>query len=63
MTNVSRCCRRSNPPGTLQPDLFSWRSPVLNAGSHISRKLAERYGLSLPHAATVAHLAGLGVEQ
>lgn len=44
-----------------QPDLFSWRPvPVFNPTAHAARKLAARFGLSLAHAVTVAHLAGLG---
>jgi hypothetical protein len=46
-----------------QPDLFSWRpTPILNVAPIAVRKLAQRYGISVPHAIVVARLAGLGVE-
>lgn len=48
-----------HPP--LGLPLFDWRPvPVLNTAPLAVRKLAERYGITIPHAATVARLAGLG---
>lgn len=41
--------------------LFDWRPvPVLNAAPIAVRKLARRYGISIPHAVIVARLAGIG---
>lgn len=46
-----------------QPDLFSWRpAPILNVAPIAARKLAQRYGITIPHAIIVARLAGLGME-
>lgn len=46
-----------------QPDLFSWRpTPILNVAPIAARKLAQRYGITIPHAIIVARLAGLGIE-
>jgi hypothetical protein len=46
-----------------QPDLFSWRpTPILNVAPIAVRKLAQRYGITVPHAIVVARLAGLGIE-
>lgn len=43
--------------------LFDWRpNPILNAAPIAVRKLAQRYGISVPHAIVVARLAGLGIE-
>lgn len=57
---------RTSPRNSLrasQPDLFSWRSaPILNAAPIAARKLAQRYGITIPHAIIVARLAGLGIE-
>lgn len=43
--------------------LFDWRpAPVLNVAPIAARKLAQRYGITVPHAIVVARLAGLGIE-
>lgn len=43
--------------------LFDWHpSPALNAAPIAARKLAQRYGITIPHAIIVARLAGLGIE-
>jgi hypothetical protein len=43
--------------------LFDWHaSTVLNATPIAARKLAQRYGITIAHAVTVARLAGLGSE-
>jgi hypothetical protein len=43
--------------------LFDWHpSPPLNPAPITVRKLAQRYGISVPHAFVVARLAGLGIE-
>jgi hypothetical protein len=43
--------------------LFDWRpSPALNTAPIAARKLAQRYGITIPHAIIVASLAGLGIE-
>jgi hypothetical protein len=44
-----------------QPDLFSWQpSRVFNSTPVAVLKLAQRFGLTIPHAIAVARLAGLG---
>lgn len=41
--------------------LFDWRPAlVLNVAPIAVRKLAQRYGISIPHAVIVARLAGIG---
>jgi hypothetical protein len=43
--------------------LFDWRqAPLLNVEPIAIRKLAQRYGITVPHAIVVARLAGLGIE-
>lgn len=43
--------------------LFDWRpAPGVNAAPIAVRKLAHRYGITVPHALVVARLAGLGIE-
>jgi hypothetical protein len=43
--------------------LFDWRpTPILNVAPIAVRKLAQRYGITVPHAIVVARLAGLGIE-
>jgi hypothetical protein len=42
------------------PDLFSRRPTIFNTMPLAVRKLAERYNISIDHAATVAALAGIG---
>jgi hypothetical protein len=58
--------KRAAPRNSLranQPDLFSWRpAPILNVAPISVRKLAQRYGITIPHAIVVARLAGLGIE-
>lgn len=64
MSNVCHRYRRSKRPVAPEPDLFSWR-PICapDHGWRIASKIARQYGLSLPHAKAVAHLAGFrGVE-
>lgn len=54
---------RRNSLRASQPDLFSWRSAqILNPTPIAARKLAHRYGITVPHALVVARLAGLGIE-
>jgi hypothetical protein len=44
-----------------QPDLFDWaRERELRAANPNVRRLADRYGISVHHAATIAAAAGLG---
>lgn len=44
-----------------QPELFSWHpTPARDSVPIAARKLAQRYGLTIPHATIVARLAGLG---
>lgn len=40
------------------PDLFSWRPYV--TPDRAARRIADRYGLSIAHAALIARHAGLG---
>lgn len=48
-----------HPHSGLPP--FDWHSlPDLNATPIAARRLAARYGISIPHAIIVARLAGLG---
>jgi hypothetical protein len=61
MTIVRKRAPSRNSRKASQPDLFSWRPiPVLNTAPIAVRKLAQRYGITVPHAATVARLAGIG---
>ncbi len=61
MTIVRKRASSRNSHRIGQPDLFSWRPvPVLNAVPIAVRKLAQRYGISIPHAVIVARLAGIG---
>jgi hypothetical protein len=61
MMIVSKRPSRRNSLKTSQPDLFSWRSTqILNTAPIAVRKLAQRYGITIPHAIIVARLAGLG---
>lgn len=54
---------RRNSLRASQPDLFSWHStPMLHTAPTAVRKLALRYGITIPHAIIVARLAGLGIE-
>lgn len=57
MSYVRYPARRSKRAINPEPDLFSWRSTT-DHGGHIASKIAQRYGISLPHAVTVARLAG-----
>lgn len=48
-----------------QPDLGSWSAPpstFVRTTDRVAVRIAKRYGLSLKHAITVAHLAGFGSE-
>jgi hypothetical protein len=61
MINLRKRTSSRNTLKASQPDLFSWRPlPVLNAAPIAARKLAQRYGITIPHAIIVARLAGLG---
>lgn len=61
MIIVRKRASSRNSRRTSQPDLFAWRPvPVLNVAPIAVRKLALRYGISIPHAIAVARLAGLG---
>jgi len=57
--------RYSKTSNDIQPisglPLFDWR-PTVPYSQIIVLKLARRFGLSIAHAATVAHLAGIGSE-
>ncbi len=45
------------------PDLFDWhRERELRYTNRAARRIAERYGLTFPHAATIAALGGIGPE-
>lgn len=45
------------------PDLFDWyREHKLRRTNHAARRIADRYGLSVHHAATIATHAGLDPE-
>jgi hypothetical protein len=53
--------RRQNRNNHLQPDLFDWaRKRDLRAANPNVRRLADRYGILVHHAATIAAAAGLG---
>jgi hypothetical protein len=53
--------RRATRNYPLQPDLFDWaRERDLRAANPNARRLADRYGISVQHAATIAAAAGLG---
>jgi hypothetical protein len=63
MKIVSKRASSRNALKASQPDLFSWRSAqILNPAPIAARKLAQRYGITVPHALVVARLAGLGIE-
>lgn len=63
MTNLRKRTPSRNSLKASQPDLFSWRSAqILNPAPIAARKLAQRYGITVPHALVVARLAGLGIE-
>jgi hypothetical protein len=50
-------------PRKNHPDLVDWyRERELRRTNHAARRIAERYGLTLHHAATVARLAGIDPE-
>jgi hypothetical protein len=54
--------RHRAPARNISPtqlDLFSWRPIIRTASPLAVRKLAERFGISIPHAATVVALAGI----
>jgi hypothetical protein len=61
MANLRKRALSRNHLRAVETDLFSWRPvPVLNSAPLAVRKLAQRYGITVPHAITVARLAGLG---
>lgn len=61
MSNLRKRAPSRNSLRATQPDLFSWHpAPILNAAPIAARKLAQRYGITIPHAIAVARLAGLG---
>ena len=41
-------------------DLFGRNEAELRAGNRAARKIAERFGLSIHHAAVIARSAGIG---
>jgi hypothetical protein len=46
-----------------QLDLFDWSSErELRHSNRAARRIAERFGVPLVHAATIARLAGIGPE-
>ena len=45
---------------TIEPDLFNWRPFV--APDRVARRIADRFGVTLAHAITIARHAGLGSE-
>jgi hypothetical protein len=63
MTNLRKRTSSRNTLKVSQPDLFSWRSaPILHTAPTSVRKLAQRFGITVPHALVIARLAGLGIE-
>jgi hypothetical protein len=47
----------------LNPDLFDWhRERELRRANPAAQRIAEHYGVTLSHAATIASLAGIGPE-
>jgi hypothetical protein len=61
MSNLRKRASSRNSLRASQPDLFSWRpTPIQNTAPIAARKLAQRYGITIPHAIIVARLAGLG---
>jgi hypothetical protein len=44
------------------PDLFSWRSAPPRNVSRAAFQISKRFGLSLDHVTTIAHLAGVGID-
>jgi hypothetical protein len=61
MTYLSRRDTSRNI-SAAQPDLFSWRPLPSSPTPRAVRKLAQKYGLTIAHATTVARLAGIGAE-
>jgi hypothetical protein len=50
-------------PRNYQLDLFDWsRERELRCGNRVARRIAEQFGVTLTHAATIARLAGIGQE-
>jgi hypothetical protein len=50
-------------PRNNHPELFDWyRERELRRTNHAARRIAERYGLALHHAATIARLAGIDAD-
>lgn len=60
MPNLSKRRLSRNTLTAAQPDLFSRLPALPYVAPEAARKLAHRYGLTIPHAITVARLAGLG---
>jgi hypothetical protein len=53
--------RRHNRNHDLQPELFDWAGERdLRAANPNARRLADRLGISVQHAATIVAAAGLG---
>jgi hypothetical protein len=44
-------------------DLPSWRSTPPRNVNRAALNISKRFGLSLDHAITVAHLAGIGIDR
>ena len=44
----------------LQLDLFAWKPTPPWNDNRAASLIAKRYGLSVEHASTIAHLAGIG---
>jgi hypothetical protein len=58
---ITRRAPASNKTNDV-PDLFSLRSAPPRNASRAALQISKRFGLSLDHATTIAHLAGVGVD-
>jgi hypothetical protein len=55
--------RKRQSQRNYHPDLFDWRrEQVLRHSNPTARRIAERYGVTISQAATIARLAGIGPE-
>jgi hypothetical protein len=55
--------RKRAVPRNIQLDLFDWHlERELRRTNRAARRLAERFGISITHAAALAHVAGLPPE-
>lgn len=55
--------RKRAAPRNKQLDLFDWHlERELRRTNRAARRLAERFGISITHAAALAHVAGLSPE-